>query len=272
MSKVKLPLSIIIPCADDIRIKDCIESIDVNVEIVVVLNGATKEVKEIARAHKVTQVLLKERNLAKALNVGIKRAKNARVILIDSDCIFHKGAIEKIYKALKSNFVAKGKVIFESNGFFSKIVAETRDYVYYNPPKPYNPFLGIRKDVNKLIGGHYFDEHIHWTEDADLSSRLTRSGVKVKYVFSARVYHPPLTLKYDLRSAFRYGIGKRIRVLKGKTQGVGTHFQNIPDLISKKGAWSGVYYFFWNISFTLGYLYQLAYDPYKVKSLLTTTK
>jgi len=270
MKKKKLALSIVIPCADDVRIKQCIESIDENVEIIAVLNGASKEVEGIVKGYKLKIVRLPERNLAKALNVGIEKARNRKVILIDSDCVFQKGAIKKVYKALENNSIAKGKVVFQSNSFVSQVIAKTRDYVYYNPPKPYNPFLGVRKDVKDLIEGYYFDENIYWTEDADLNSRLKIAEIKVKYVFSAKAFHPPLTLKYDLRSAFRYGIGKRIRVVKGKSSGLGTHFESIPDLVSKKGILPGIYYFFWSVSFASGYLYQILVDPYKTRPLLKT--
>ncbi|MHA1829434.1 MAG: glycosyltransferase [Candidatus Heimdallarchaeaceae archaeon] len=264
-TKNTLSVTVVIPCADDVRIKSCIESIDENVEILVVLNGATKKVVNIVKKFGVRKVVLRERNLAKALNVGIKKAKNSKVILIDSDCTFQKGAIRKAFVGLDKNLIVKGRVIFRSNSFFSKIIAKTRDYSYYDSPKPYNPFLCIRKGIVGKIGGYYFDERIFWTEDADLNQRIKKAGIKVEYVYSAIAYHPPLTLSYDLRSAFRYGIGKRIRVEKGTASGIGTHFEKIPDVVVKKGILVGIYYFFWNLAYLLGYAYQVLKDPYKTR-------
>jgi len=264
-TKNKLPLTVVIPCADDVRIKSCIESVDENVEILVVLNGATREVVNIVDKLGVKKVILSNRNLSKALNIGIKRAKYSKVILIDSDCTFHKGAIKKVFAGLENNFIVKGKVVFKSNSFFSKIIAKAREYSYYDTPKPYNPFLCIRKDVVEKIGGYYFDEKIFWTEDADLNLRIKQSGIKVKYVFSAIAYHPPLTLGYDLRSAFRYGIGKRIRVEKGTVSSIGAHFKKITDISAKKGITVGAYYLFWNSAYLSGYLYQILMDPYNTR-------
>lgn len=264
MRNYKLPLSVIIPCADDVRIKNCIDSIDEDVEIVVVLNGPTSEVVKILEDYSVKKVEIKERNLSKALNIGIKSAVNQCVILIDSDCWFEHGAIRGLFNVLQSNYIAKGNVVFQHNDFFSEVIAKTREYSYYNPPKPYNPFLGIRKDVKEHIGGYYFDETIHWTEDADLSIRLKKATIKVSYVFSAKAFHPPLSLKHDLRSAFRYGIGKRIRVEKRNSNSVGTHFSKIPDVMSKKGFCTGLYYVIWNCSYFLGYMYQMVANPYKL--------
>lgn len=261
-----MKLSIVIPCSTDTRIKKCIESIDENVEIVVVLNGASQEVKQIVKRLAVKIVNVKEANLSKALNFGIKNSSNNKIIFIDSDCYFQKGAIRKAFVALKTNLIVKSKVVFLYNNPPSKVIADTRDFVNYNYPKPYNPFLAIDKRIKKYSNGYYFDSQIHWTEDADFYSRLKRSNIKVKYLFSAKAYHPPLTFAQDLKSAFRYGIGKRIRTEKGKTKGIGTHFLNIPDLINKKGLLPGIYYFFWNTTYLVGYLYQIVIDPYKVRN------
>ena len=261
----KLPLSIVIPCADDVRIKHCLDSIDEKVEVMVVLNGATKEVLNIVDDYDVKVVKIKERNLSKALNIGIKTAKNPKVILVDSDCRFEKGAIKKLFGGLQKYYIAKGKVVFQSNSLISETIAKVRDYIYYDPPKPYNPFLAIKKDIKELIGNYYFDETIHWTEDADLNTRLKKAGIEVNYVFSAKVFHPPLGLKHDLRSVFRYGIGKRIRVEKGVSSGIGTHFGKILHVGFKKGLLTSLYYFIWNCSFLFGYLYQAVKDPYRVR-------
>lgn len=266
MKKSKLKISVVIPCSTDIKIKGCIESIDENVEIVVVLNGASKEVEEIVKKLKVKIVSLKEPNLSNALNNGIKNSAHDKVIFIDSDCRFKKGSIRKVYEALKENLIVKGKVVFEYKDLYSKIVADTRDYINYNNPKPYNPFLAIDKKIKNYTEGYYFDSQIHWTEDADFYSRLKKSNVKVHYLFSAKAYHPPLTFIQDLRSAFRYGIGKRIRVEKDNANGIGTHFSDIFDIADKKDLLAGIYYSLWNISYTLGYFYQIFIDPYKVRN------
>lgn len=263
--KSKLNISIIIPCSTDTRIGKCIESIDENVEIVVVLNGSNKQVRNIVKKYNVKTVFSKKANLANALNLGIENSKNKKIIFIDSDCVFKKGAIKKVYKALDNNVVVKAKVFFDYNSWQSKIVAETRDYVNYNEPKPYNPFLAINKSIIKYSGGYYFDSNIFWTEDADFYNRYKNSKVSIKYLYSAEAVHPPLSFLQDLTSAFKYGIGKRIRVERKSSKGLGTHFSNIPDIVTKKSISSGIYYFVWNISYILGYLHQITADPYKTK-------
>ena len=272
MRNKKLPLSIVIPCADDARIGSCLDSIDENVEIVVVLNGSSSEVRKIVNNYKVKRVNIRERNLAKALNIGIEKSIHKKVLLIDSDCKFEKGAIRKLYAGLQNRYIAKGMIVYECDDFISRVIAKVRDYTNYDTPKPYNPFLGIKKSIKKYIGNYYFDSDIHWTEDADLNSRLTKADIKVNYVFSAKAFHPPLSLKQDLRSAFRYGIGKRIRVEKRKSQSVGIHFSKVFAVAFKKGYWAGVYYFVWNCFYLIGYVYQFINDPYKVRPLIIHQK
>lgn len=266
-NKTKLPLSIIIPCADDARIKYCLDSIDEEVEVVVVLNGASKEVKQIVSEYNIKKVIVSERNLPKALNAGIENSKYKHVLFMDADCVFERGAIRKLLGGMGESYLAKGNVIFQRNNFTSEIIAKVREYLTSDPPRPYNPFLCMRKDIKKQIDNYYFDNDIHWTEDADLNVRVTRAGIKVKYVMSAKIFHPPLTMKYDLKSSFRYGIGKRIRIEKGIAKGLGSFFRNIPDVISKKGIFPGIYLFIWNCFYTAGFIYQIIGDPYNVRSL-----
>lgn len=266
MKTKKLPVSIVIPCADDTRIKHCLNSIDEDVEVVVVLNGATKETKEITNKYPdIKKVTIPERNLAKALNIGIEYSKYPKVLFMDSDCIFKKGTIRKIFRGLRVAYLSKGKVIFRKNNFMSAIIAKAREYTTSDKPNAYKPPLAIRKPVKKYINNYYFDSDVHWTEDADLDARVSKAGLKINYEPSAEIYHPPITLYQDLRSAFRYGIGKRIRAEKGMTRGLGSFFGNILDAILKKGLFVGIYLFIWSWAYTFGYGYQIIFDPYKIR-------
>ena len=46
-----------------------------------------------------------------------------------------------------------------------------------------------------------------WREDSDLDYRIRRANISIYHLSEAYILHPPLTLKQDLRSAYRYGIG-----------------------------------------------------------------
>ena len=89
-----MELSIVIPVKDDIKITECINSIDEDVEIVVAMNDPSDEIIDIVKKLGVKSVHLPEANLSKAYNAGIEAATYDKVLLMDSDCIFEKGTLD----------------------------------------------------------------------------------------------------------------------------------------------------------------------------------
>lgn len=53
-----IDLSIVIPAYNDPRLDECLKSIDAEAEIIVALNGATKQVEDIAKKHNTKMVHL----------------------------------------------------------------------------------------------------------------------------------------------------------------------------------------------------------------------
>lgn len=253
----KLKISIVIPCSNDLRLKKCLSSIDVNCDVVVALNCPTAKIISIVREFNVRSVTINKRNLPAALNAGIKKAFYNRVILIDSDCTFKKGAIGLAYLELKSHEVVKGYVFFRKDDFQSTIVSNHRNFVNYFPPKPYNPFLCFDKHIKDKIGGYYFDESIPWTEDAELYIRLKKAAINFYFAKNTIAYHDYLSFGQDLKSAFNYGTGKATRVAHGIASGSGTHFKNFFKISSKFGIFTGIYLLFWNLLYFSGYSYHL---------------
>lgn len=264
MKNDKLPISIVIPCAYDLRLSQCIESVDENAEVIIVLNGPTQKIRDLVKQYPVKTFFLKERNLGAALNIGIRNASYDKVLLMDSDCVFEKGTIKLLYNGLENFKLSKGKVIFHFNNFFNKILAKAREYTTSDTPSAYKPPLALKKSVIDEVG-YYFDDDVHWTEDADFDQRVRTANVSINFIPSAVIYHPPVTLIGDLRSASRYGIGRRIRVEKGIAKGLESDFRYLPDAAHKKGILVGVYLFFWNIAYSFGYIFQFLFDPYNVR-------
>jgi len=273
-----MDISIIIPCADDIRLAKCIESIDEDVEVIVALNGATEEIKDLVRGYGVRSCEIPERNLGAACNEGIKVASSQNILLMNSDCIFRRGTIRLLYEGLRDHKVARGRVIFESKGFISKVIARAREYTTTDMVRAYQPALAFRKDIVEDIG-YYFDNDIHWTEDADFDRRIRRAGLEIKYIPDAIVYHPPLTIWTDLRSACRYGIGRRIAEEKKLVDthppfrlSLGLIFSQFADAKNKKGIWTAIYLTVWILAFGFGYYMQLVGDVYGVRRRIQSTQ
>lgn len=273
----KLDLTIIIPCATDIKINDCIQSIYEtcidDVEILVSLNGASKDVKEILKNFQHVKICeVKEANLSKAYNNGIKHASRNNILLMDSDCIFVKNTIKLLYDGLKYAKLSKGLVVFRSNNLTSKIIAKVREYTTTDFISAYSPPLAFSKDIKSLIGGYYFDERIPWSEDSEFNYRVQKAGIKIHYNPKAVIYHAPISISQDIRSGFKYGRGKRISEELGllpRTNyfDISTHakkFVKTYAVFRTKGLLPALYYFFiWRPINRLGYIIQGIIYKYK---------
>jgi|YNPMSStandDraft_1061717.scaffolds.fasta_scaffold09083_5 GT2 family glycosyltransferase len=273
-SKKPLDLAIVIPCADDLRLTQCLDSIDEDVEIIVVLNGATDAIRQLVIERHVRYYELPKRNLGAACDVGVRVAKASSVLLMNSDCTFARGTIKCLAEALDHAMVARGRVVFGIRDPISRIIANARDYAHTRPDKAYQPPLAFRKEIIGLIGGYYFDPDIHWTEDADFSRRVKAAGVPIAFLPDAIVYHPALSLHEDLRSAVRYGIGRRIAEEK-RLVGVHPPFRPYPrkimktfnDVAKEKGLAVALYVHGpWLFAFSVGYLAQKLFRIYNPSS------
>ena len=253
----KLEISLVICVADDIRIMNMLESIDVFCEVVVVLNGATIQVKKIIQKYKNTEkyklvvVEISERNLSKSRNMGMKKATYDKVILYDSDCIVVKGAIEKFYNLLDQYMLVDGKVLFKADTFQSKIISPTRELGI--PGYALCPAIGIHKKIKEKVGNYFFDDDIQWIEDSELNIRAKKAKIEVGIINEVTCIHDNLTFKQDLKSAYRYGYGVKNAALKNLHKNSPTANWNLIYPISKKSIFSAIYYFCWNIIYCVGY-------------------
>ncbi len=266
----KLDLSIVIPCATDTRIKYCIQSVYEtcadNIEIIVSLNGASEEIKEMLKNFQgIKTCEVEEPNLSKAYNNGIQHATRNNVLLMDSDCVFGKDAIKLLYDGLKYGKLSKGLVVFQDNSTMSKIIAKVREYTTTDFVNAYSPPLVFPKDIKDLIGNYYFHEQVPWSEDSEFDYRTKQAGLKIHHNSRAIIFHAPLNIKQDMKSGFRYGRGKRISEKLGLLPRTRyfcfkMHAKKIlktREVFYKKGLLAALYYFFvWRPINRVGYLFQ----------------
>lgn len=206
--KESIPVSVIIPVSRDRRIFKCIESIDVNVEIIVVLNGDYDRYieQELKKLNNIKFYYLEEFNFSKIYNVGIAGAKYENIFFMDSDCVFKKGALLELYRNLKNYSIVKGRVLFSYNNFIQKIIAKAREFTTSDIPNLFIPGAIFKKEVFRAVG--LFNENIKFASDAEMSNRITKAKISWLFVPTANIVHAPLTIKKDLKSALRYGIGR----------------------------------------------------------------
>lgn len=266
-----MKVSVLIPDHNDLRIIDCINSIDEDVEVVISLNKPTRELEKLTKQicqgkyqneHKldIKVCSIDYPSIAGAYNNGIKNAKYNDILLMDSDCVFKEGCIKQLYNNYKGNLLSKGKVVFSSNSWITAVVARAREYHTSDKVSAYSPPLLFKKEIVKYIGGHYFHPNLCWLEDSEFDKRVQDANLKISYDLTANVIHPSLTPCTDLKSAFWYGVGKNIGVKLGiheKPTGIlGSIKKYIVEGSKAKGVASGIYLFCWKMSLLTGYLFQ----------------
>lgn len=263
----KYVLSVVIPCKDDAEIINCIKSIGrKDVEISIVFNGATSEFiqwvkdtsKKMGIGSQLTVHILEKPNLAKALEFGTIEAKAENVLYMDSDCVFKEGAVSAFIDSAKkmdmAKNVLKGTVIFEEGStWIESVIAASREHHTAEVLTAYKPPLLISKKILQSIGGYAFNHKLIWREDADLDNRIRVAGIAIQAVPKGTIYHHSISLKTDLRSTFRYGIGLAIANVMNIT--LTEVPRSVKSTLKSKGFAPAAYMVFRNRVYDVGYLY-----------------
>ena len=267
-----LPLSIIIPVSKDIKIKKCLESIKDDTEILVVLNNnPSEEVMEIVKNDKRCISIFLDTtgcNLAQAINLGVEKAKNESIFIMNSDCIFSEEILRKTNTALVNFDVAKAHIIFLHTTYLELLVARVRylhNHVFNNNKSIFCPGMAFNKKIIGELGGYLFDEDMGWGEDGDLSRRIHKANIP--YIFlNEEIMHMPESFSRDLKAAFRIGRGKRVRDYKDNIslpKGIKKMFleivldkkQHIRISLKNEKFTVTMYLLVWKMSYFLGYFY-----------------
>jgi GT2 family glycosyltransferase len=264
-------MTIVLPCATDDGIASCIASIDEDVDVLAVLNGASEGARQIVRSAGLRCVELPERNVGATYDAGVVNARHDLVMIMNTDCVFLPDAIKRLYAAWLANqdAVIRGVVIFRGHSFASRVVNRLYRLQVASPPRAYTPALVLHRSIQSKIDGYFFDRDMHWAEDDDFDRRVQTAGIRVIHVPEAIVLHARPTLRSNLRSAFRYGIGHRIAEEKGLF-GRDRQFNLTPqrllaefhDARRRAGLVTGLFAVAWWTSFGLGHRRQRRSDVY----------
>jgi hypothetical protein len=209
-----LDLSVVIRCGKDRnRLNRCIDSVDEDVEIIVSASDDAPFLDELQdRGYKTAPH--RYGNWSIAAQVGINAASNNDVIIMDADSIFGEGAIHIIDTALKEgHLLVQPRVIFVDDGTtISKIIARARTYENRREPKSYSPGLGLKvSELTERIGveRNIYNFSVSYGDDGDLDQRRRNAGIEVYVAENALIYHDPIALEYELKTAYRFGVGER---------------------------------------------------------------
>ncbi|MFD8950035.1 glycosyltransferase [Streptomyces xanthophaeus] len=269
--------SVVIALRDDLRIADCIASIDEDVEIVLALNGPSDAVRKLIAEHPRALTVTEIEdvgNLGAAYNAGAAATDNQYLLLMDSDCTFAPGVVRMMVRAVLTEPVVKGQVVYgESDGLLSKLTARVREFDEGDYVSALSPPLIYNRAIVDHIGGYHFDELIHWCEDREFDFRLQLAGIPVVYLPQARIFHDAQHGFANMRSYFRYGVGEGIAQETGvfTTPAVPVAWRlfeasrTLVHCAQAKGVGAAAYYALLKAAFHTGTAHHLLNDPYEVR-------
>ncbi len=220
MQKKQNVISIILRCSNDLRVFDCLDSIDVACDIVVAMTP-NKEIQQKLELRNIRYILSPIGNPAKTTLSALPYIKYQNILLVDSDCVFSAGAINRLIDLHKNSDIVRPRIHFVYNNFYSYLTHLCREYV-----NTYNNFVyepGLLINLNTVlpeIGGYLFSELAPFTPDGELDYRLRQqSKLKIATDIEITLKHDALTFSKHLFSNWRYGYSdaSRQKFLKQKT-------------------------------------------------------
>ena len=204
-----IDLTIIVRCSRDPRVIDCLDSIDSDCEIVGALTP-DGGIERAFRERRIPAAVTRRGNPAATTNAALSLVSTPNVLLVDSDCRFLPGAIDRMRRLAESAEIVCPSIDFRADGVWSRGTAICRHFQYTYRGYVYEPGLLLRLDrVLPTIGGYLFDAHAPFTPDGELDYRLRTSGalsrLRVATDPQTTLQHAPLSFAGHLGSYWRYG-------------------------------------------------------------------
>ncbi|MCB9358728.1 glycosyltransferase family 2 protein [Candidatus Woesearchaeota archaeon] len=223
-------VSILIPCYNESEvIVDTLRSIKQQgykgkLEVIVIDDGSTddtqKSVEEFSMREKFAVKIIhgKHQGKSKALNDGVKAAKNDFILTIDADTMLEKGSLQKLIAPFKdakvgatngSMVVAKADTlirIFQRIEYhYNNLIRKSFSKIYKNSIWFYGAFACYRKNALKKIGSFHTDT---MTEDMDSSMLICKEGYRAVNVYSAIAStNVPTSISRLIKQRMRWWIG-----------------------------------------------------------------
>lgn len=227
-----MSVSAVIHCHQDERIARCIDDLhhnDGDHEIIAVLTETSQNVQRVIDGTGAKIVWAPVGNLSRSTNLGIEASTHDHIAILDSDVRCSDGYLDVVDRALDEHMLVKTNIVFEHRNLLEKIVAELRAYVYAQDVF-YCPAIALRKELKNSIGGYFFNDQVWWTEDAEINHRIKKAGLPLHREPNATVIHDPVSMGYDLKSAYKIGRGKFSQVLFARRD---TFEENITNIAKR---------------------------------------
>jgi GT2 family glycosyltransferase len=173
------------------KIRNCLNSIDKQVKVLVIENSNNSNFKEnLEKEFNNVECVLAGANIGygSANNIGLKKVKTKYALILNPDATLHSSALEKFIEVTEQihNFAIMAPYIQEEKNKFDKIYLENIHPVEVENVKGFAMFLNISEF--KDIG--FFDEifFFHF-EEIDLCKRLTNHRKKIYLIPEIKIDH-----------------------------------------------------------------------------------
>jgi len=130
---------------------------------------------------------------------------------------------------LNDHLLVKTRINFPWNDRRGKMVAQLRDYTH-RQNLFYCPGIAFRKELKNLIGGHFFNDQVWWSDDAEMNHRIQKAGLPFYREEGVSLTHDPESMQHDLRGADKLGRGKFAQVMHA---GRDTYEEHIIPLLKR---------------------------------------
>ena len=173
------------------KIKNCLNSIDKQVKVLVIENSNNSNFKEnLEKEFNNVECVLAGANIGygSANNIGLKKVKTRYALILNPDATLHSSALEKFIQMTEkiSNFAIMAPYIQEEKNKSDKIYLSNTNPVEVENVKGFAMFLNISefKDVG------FFDENFFfYFEEIDLCKRLINHGKKIYLIPEIKIDH-----------------------------------------------------------------------------------
>ncbi|HLP75321.1 MAG TPA: glycosyltransferase [Candidatus Paceibacterota bacterium] len=171
-------------------------------EVIVVANGCTDRTEDVAREHCDRLVVLSQKNLGVARNLGARMAGGELLVFLDADTLLEKGALRTISENFTSRHAAgtvKGRP--DSSRMAYRLIYGLKNFVHRSCiHKGSSGVIICWKKHFIRLGG--FKESLEVRENSDLIRRLMQFG---RYAYIGRTAAVTSMRRYERR-----GVGRMV--------------------------------------------------------------
>jgi len=179
-------------------IENCINSIDNEIEIIVIDNSSDQQLKEkIETKYNNVKYILSKENLGMGAgnNLGIKNVNKDYVLILNPDVILEKSSIDEMIQSSKEidNFGVIAP-LSDKNEYPNYTLKKVHNFNSTKPFKVksvdgYAMLLNLKK-LKKLEDFYFFDENFFlYLENEDLCKRLEKNNEDIYIIPKSKIHH-----------------------------------------------------------------------------------